>query len=414
MTTVARPKKHQAITVVLMGLLASIGLFAQTIRPDAITFLAQPVEPPTTARRYTVLHTFQGSDGAYPYGNLVRDSGGSLYGTTSNGGTANAGVIYKLETTGKYTVLYTFTGMNGALPNGLIRDSTGNLYGTTEIGGRAGAGVVYEFDTSGQETVLYSFTGGADGAQPYAGVFRDSAGNLYGTTEYGGTSGSYNCPSGCGVVYKLDATGHYTVLHSFTGGVAGGNTQAGVIRDSAGNLYGTTQYGGTVDQGVVYKVDTVGHEAVLHNFTGFPDGSHPHAGVIRDSEGNLYGTTVGGGAEGANAGVVYKLYAENESVLYSFGGNSTLLQPYTGVIRDSAGNLYGTTAYGGDLAECGGFGCGVVYKLDTTGTCTVLHSFTGAGGQYPTALIRDSKGNLYGTAQTGGKNNLGVVFKLAP
>jgi uncharacterized repeat protein (TIGR03803 family) len=156
---------------------------------------------------------------------------------------------------------------------------------------------VYKLDATGGYTVLYNFTGGADGSQPGAGVIRDSAGDLYGTTTRGGSAG-------WGVVYKLDATGHETVLHSFTGGADGGNPTAGVIRDSAANLYGTTGGGGSAGQGVVYKLDTTGHETVLHSFTG-ADGAGPSAGVIRDSAGRLYGATEYGGTNGF--GVVFRI-----------------------------------------------------------------------------------------------------------
>ena len=177
----------------------------------------------------------------------------------------------------------------GASPYaGVIRDSAGNLYGTTFGGGTAGRGVVYKLDTAGHETVLYSFTGGADGGDPYAGVIRDSAGDLYGTTFGGGAAGA-------GVVYKLDPADHETVLYSFTGGADGGNPYAGVIPDSAGDLYGTTFGGGAAGAGVVYKLDPADHETVLYSFTGGADGGNPYAGVIPDSAGNLYGTTYGGG-----------------------------------------------------------------------------------------------------------------------
>src|ERR1039458_2139898 len=199
----------------------------------------------------TVLHNFNPSAprGQYPYAGVIRDSAGNLYGTTWAGGTGGAGVVYKLDpaiqTPGGWleTVLYSFTGgADGGYPNaGVIRDSAGNLYGTTTYGGSgegsAGSGVVYKLDTAGQETVLYTFTGGADGSQPAAGVIRDAAGNLYGTTPYGGTGGA-------GVVYKLDTSGHETVLYSFTGGGDGGNPGGRVICDSARNFFGTTWVGG--------------------------------------------------------------------------------------------------------------------------------------------------------------------------
>ena len=233
---------------------------------------------------------------------MIRDSAGNLYGTTSSGGAADFGVVYKIDTTGHETVLYSFTGgADGGHPlAGVIRDSAGNLYGTTETAGASdpGYGVVYKIDATGQETVLYSFIGGADGAYPVAGVIRDSAGNLYGTTESGGAADF-------GVVYKIDTTGHETVLYSFTGGADGGIPVAGVIRDSAGNLYGTTQSGGTSSAGVVYRIDTTGHETVLYSFTGGEDGGNPLSGVVVDPTGNLYGTTYSGGTH--NEGVVFKL-----------------------------------------------------------------------------------------------------------
>jgi uncharacterized repeat protein (TIGR03803 family) len=352
-----------------------------------------------TTGRQTVLHSFTGgADGGYPNAGVIGDSAGNLYGTTYGGGTTGKGVVYKLDVTGKETVLYSFpAGADGENPHaGVIGDSAGNLYGTTTSGGTPNAGVVYKVDSAGHETVLYTFTGGADGGYPYAGVIRDSAGNLYGTTNWGGTAGA-------GVVYLLDTTGHETVLYSFTGGADGG-VPNGVIRDPAGNLYGTTSGGGTANAGVVYKLDTTGQETVLYSFTGGADGGVPN-GVIRDSAGNLYGATSGGGT--ANAGAVYKLDTNgHETVLYSFTGGADGGQPVAGVIRDSAGNLYGATSSGGSAVPAGG----VVYMLDTTGHETVLYSF--AYGYGPSGVIRDSAGNLYGTTYGGGTANAGFVYKL--
>ena len=309
-------------------------------------------------------------------------------------------MLYKLDTAGRETVLYSFGGgADGWDPYaGVIRDSAGNLYGTTFAGGTAGKGVVYKLDTPGHETVLYSFTGGSDGGNPYAGVIRDSAGNLYGTTGFGGTAGS-------GVVYEVDAAGHYTMLYAFTGG-ADGNIPAGVVRDSAGNLYGTTYEGGTANQGVVYKLDTSGHQTVLYNFTGVADGSLPQSGVIADAAGNLYGTTAQGGT--TNAGVVYKLDAAGHyTVLYAFTGGADGGSPYAGVIGDPAGNLYGTTYIGGAAAS------GVVYKMDARGQETVLFSFAATDGKSPFAGVTgDSAGNLYGTTVNGGALDRGIVYKL--
>jgi uncharacterized repeat protein (TIGR03803 family) len=356
-----------------------------------------------TAGQETALYSFtNGADGGYTTAGVVRDSEGNLYGTTGYGGAANVGVVYYLDAAGHETVVYSFPGaVPGSYPDaGVMRDPTGNLYGTTYNGGAANAGVVYKLDTAGQ-TVLYTFTGLADGGGPYAGVIRDSPGNLYGTTAYGGT--------GFGVVYKLDTSGNETVLHTFAGSGDGAVPYAGVIGDSAGGLYGTTYLGGTAGAGAVYKLDAAGRESVLYSFTGAADGGYPYAGVIRDSSGNLYGTTISGGTR--ESGVVYMVdISGRETVLYSFTGGADGSYARAGVIRDAAGNLYGTTEYGGTA------GAGVVYKLDTSGNETVLHSFTGGadGGNPVAGVISDSAGNLYGTTQKGGPANAGVVYKLDP
>ena len=254
--------------------------------------------------------------------------------------------------------------------SGLVRDRDGNLYGTTIAGGNlsdcggAGCGVVFKVDPNGHETVLYSFTG-PDGANPYGNLLRDGAGNLYGTTNTGGASNA-------GVVFKVDATGHETVLYSFTGGADGANPFAGVIRDGAGNLYGTASGGGTSGNGVVFKVDPSGHETVLHNFAGGTDGNLPYAPLIADQRGNLYGTTFFGGT--GFFGVVFKIDPSGrETVLYNFTGFADGGTPSAGLLRDNQGNLYGTTNSGGDLNDqpcIGNYGCGVVFKLSVCRTAT--------------------------------------------
>lgn len=358
-----------------------------------------------------VLHSFRPAKGENPYSGLVRDASGSFYGTAYQGN-GNAGVVYKLDPTGHYTVLHAFgDAPDGNNPTGgVVLDSQGNIYGTTYFGGSTGfAGCVYKIDAAGNESVLYSFTGGADGSHPYAGLILDSAGNLYGTTAFGGDIS--NIPSGYGVVFKLDPSGTETVLYEFAGGNDGATPYAGLIRDATGNFYGTTFYGGSANAGVVFKLGPRGHETVLYTFTGGADGGNPNAGVIRDSAGNLYGTTEYGGVilgYPYNVGVVYKLdTAGNQTVLHTFSGEADGGYPLAGLTRDSSGNLYGATA--GAVG-----GAGVVYKLDTSGNFTSLYEFTGgAAGAYPYAApIRDAAGNLYGTAEQGGKYNDGVVFKL--
>jgi len=379
-----------SVTHKLAACLGLLWLFAATA-----TMLAQASE--------TVLHSFASPPrGAYSTASLLRDAAGNLYGTSSGGGSANAGVVFRVSASGQQTVLHTFTGgADGGNPDaGVVLDSAGNLYGTTYKGGTANAGVVFKLDSSGQLTVLHSFTGKPDGSNPTASVILDAAGNLYGTTTYGGVSDA-------GTVYTLDPAGNETVLYSFTGGEDGGDPSAGVIRDAAGNLYGTTSNGGRWTEGVVYELSPAGQRRVLYSFTGLGDGGYPYAGVVGDSAGNLYGTTNSGGAFGQ--GVVYEVSpAGQETVLYSFTGGADGGGPSAGVIRDSAGDLYGTT-YSGGAANMG-----VLYELTAGGQETVLHSFTGKpDGSYPYAgVIRDPAGNLYGTAYWGGTANLGAVFEL--
>jgi uncharacterized repeat protein (TIGR03803 family) len=258
-----------------------------------------------------------------------------------------------------FTVLYTFTSTaDGEQPDAsLIQDAAGNLYGTTQYGGtKGGFGTVFKLDTTGKESVLLSFAGTPDAEDPYSGLTRDKAGNLYGTTQYGGTGGGY------GTVFKPDANGKLTLLHSFAGTPDGVNPLAGLLRDAAGNLYGTTFYGGTNGgYGTVFKLNAKGKLTLLHSFAGMPDGVNPYSRLIRDSAGNFYGTTFYGGTLGY--GTVFKLDTAGKlTVLHSFNPSPDGAHPIAGLILDKAGNLYGATSDGGDLS-CGFSGCGTVFKL---------------------------------------------------
>jgi uncharacterized repeat protein (TIGR03803 family) len=269
----------------------------------------------------TVLYKFKGTpDGDSPEALLVEDKAGNLYGTTYEGGAEGLGAVLKIDTNGKEIILHSFAGPpdgggDGALSyQGVIRDAAGDLYGVTAGGGVYGAGVVYKV-AGGKETLLYSFTGGSDGGGPNSVLLADVNGNLYGTTQNGGSSTV--CDGGCGTVFRLSPDGGSwteTVLYSFCsvdGCVDGERPIAGpLVRDSAGNLYGTTYFGGTNDDGVVFKLDASGKETVLHSFTGGADGEFPYAGLVRDSSGNLYGTTQAGGARcytSYTCGVVFKI-----------------------------------------------------------------------------------------------------------
>jgi uncharacterized repeat protein (TIGR03803 family) len=348
------------------------------------------------AQTFKVLHTFHGKDGASPVGVLVRDESGNLYGTTGGGGTGKCsqegcGTAFKLNKYGKQVWLHSFQGVNGHGPYaGLLRDAAGNLFGTTLYGGETncvppeGCGTVFKLDETGSEKVLHKFTGVPDGYFPEALLVEDKAGNLYGTTYEGGADSQ-------GTVFKVDPSGRRTILHSFAGPPQGGGDGAfsyeGVIRDATGNLYGVTAKGGAYGAGVVYKLDTSRKETLLYSFSGGSDGGDPDSVLLFDSKGNLYGTTANGGTGcgGTGCGVVFKVSPQSggrwsETVLYTFCSLTNCADgesPGDSLIMDSGRNLYGTTYFGGASHNCNGVGCGTVFKLDATGKETVLHSFTG-------------------------------------
>jgi uncharacterized repeat protein (TIGR03803 family) len=347
---------------------------------------------------FAILHDFAGSptDGATPYAPLIQDSNGAFYGTTYMGGTSNAGTVFELDSTGKDTVLYNFTdGADGGYPyGGLARDSSGDLYGTTSAGGSYGVGTVFKVSGKNVETVLYSFSGGADGAVPYGGVILDSSGVLYGTTEGGGANGE-------GTVYKVDTTSNLeTVLHSFAGADGAFPEHESLMLDQSGNLYGTASEGGANWMGTVFKLDPAGNETTLYSFAGgTADGCYPAGGVTIDGSGNLYGTTNTCGTSGT--GVVWKIAPGGESLLYNFTNETDGGYPTAGVILDSSGNAYGVTSSGGT------FGFGALFEVSPGGTETVLHSFNaGSDGADPIGgILFNNYGDIYGTAQGSGSND---------
>jgi uncharacterized repeat protein (TIGR03803 family) len=370
------------------------------------------------AQTFTTIHSFSGSpDGSGPADGLTRGPNGSFFGTTESGGDFGAGTVFKLNREGQVHVLYSFCPVtncvgDGSAPFGsVVLDDSGNIYGTTFSAAVGLFGIVFKIDPQGNETVLHSFSGlpTSDGANPGGTLLRDPAGNLYGTTEGGGLLCSQSI-SGCGTIFKIDSSGKETILYRFTGGGDGGIPGAGVIRDAAGSLYGTTYVGGSAECGTVYKVSISGKETVLHSFNcSNGDGSGPLSGLIRDRRGALYGTTGSGGVFGQ--GTVFKVtLTGKETVLYSFGGGTTDgCQPYYGSLTfDEVGNLYGTTVF------CGTDNTGVVFRIDPSGNEIVLHSFTGgADGSNPYGgTLIDIDGNLYGMTFGGGDSNAGVIYKL--
>jgi uncharacterized repeat protein (TIGR03803 family) len=400
--------------------ISTIGLRATALVFGSLFAVASM--PIAQAQTFTVLYTFTGGgDGAGPNGSLIQDAAGNLYGTAFGGGdnskcifsgNTGCGTVFKLSPEGQLTVLHVFEGApdDGSFPLAqLVFDPAGNLYSTTQEGGTVNGGTVFKVDTGGKETVLHSFTGGRDGEEPDAGLVIDNAGNLYGSAVHGG-----NPRCDCGVVFGVDAAGKETVLHRFKP-FEGTYPESGVIRDASGNLYGTAVVGGNNNNGTVFKLGRHGVLTVLHEFNGGRSGYGP-MGVVRDSAGNLFGTTASGGRNGG-IGIVFKVTAAGkEKILHSFGLKNNGFAPYGTLVRDSAGNLYGTTFLGGTYDH------GAVFKLDLRGKETVLHSFTGgADGSEPFAgLLLDKSGNLYGTASLGGSNGCtnglgcGVVFKITP
>jgi len=312
-----------------------------------------------------------------------------------------------------YKVIHNFTrvGDDGASPyGGPILDASGNLYGTTYAGGEFGAGNVYRLSPAGDSwkySSLYNFFGEADGDGPAFGSLAVYDGALYGTTEGGGY---------LGVAFKVGATAtgwQEDVVHSFGHGTDGNEPVGGVVIDTAGNVYGTTLLGGVYGNGTVFQVTPAGVERVIYSFVGGSDAVNPAAGVTLDAEGNLYGTTSFGGAHGV--GAIYKLSPSGstwtESVLYSFKGLKDGENPVGGLILDAAGNLYGGTFDGGDN------GGGTVYELLPSGgswTLSVLYGFSGGFGGPYNKLTFDTDGNLYGATNGEGANGFGLVFKLTP
>ncbi len=394
---------------------------------------------PVAQAQFSTLYSFSGSDGANPQSVLITDTPGNLYGTTANGGSGNYGIVFKLGTSG-LTTLNAFSTTNtsaGLSPQaGLVMDGSGNLYGTTANGGTNSCGTVFKIAGATLQT-LYSFGCSTDGANPQAALTLDPTGTiLYGTTAYGGLNPRL---SGFGTVFTISTSGTgFQTLYTFTG-ADGANSTGTLILDSAGNLYGTTAYGGSYQAGNVFELTPPPQGSPqwsitqLYVFAGTTDGANPYAGVtpLLDANGNitaLFGTTVYGGSS-ASLGSIFKLTppsasgAWTKTILWAFTGGADGAKPYGGLILDPAGNLDGTTKLGG-LTSSGAVGAGTVFSLSPSSSAptgyslTTLHTFSVSDGANPYAgLYRDSLGNLYGTTLNGGSPSSGVasgtVFKIA-
>ncbi len=381
-----------------------------------------------------VLHKFVGTDGDGPMAALIADGAGNLYGTTFTGGDGSecflgkhygCGTVFELSKGGTETVLHAFAGdCDGAWPEGgVISDSQNNLYGTTNGGGackkRTGFGTVFKLAPGGAETVLYSFQGGSDGNAPFGNLISDANGNLIGATTAGGDMAGCD-GNGCGVVFEVSPAGDETVLYVFQGATDGSHPTGSLLMDSAGNLFGTTSggggssncFGGTAGCGTAFEIAPDGSKTILYSFQGGTDGCLSAAGLISDGAGNFYGTTEACGAAGY--GTVFKLTPDgSETILHSFQTGSDGEDPLAALVMDKSGNLYGTTP-GGGASGCKLRGsCGTVFEVTAKGGEKVLYAFHKVRGSYPTAgLLLGAHGDLYGTADGGGKGNHGVVFEV--
>lgn len=437
------------MTSPLQHILLSFTINLRRAAALAIGFaLATSIAPWARSQTFQVIHDFTGgADGAAPKAGLTMDGAGSLYGTASSGGIANDGygTVYRLKRSGSDWVcnpLYSFLETDGTSPRArVVFGPDGVLYGTTSTGGDGSncfgsCGTVFNLRPSlsacrsalcpWTDTVIYKFTVDPDGDRPgYGDVLFDRAGNIYGTTVYGGMGQCYGLS--CGVVYELTPSRSgwtESVLYSFSGASDGALPYNGVISDKAGNLYGTTAGGGTSNCGVVfqltYSAGSGWTEYVLHSFQCGNDGSFPYAGLIFDSLGNLYGATTSGGT--GNSGTVFELTPSGNTwayhLLYSFTGGGSFCGPWGTLAVDAAGNIYGTTYCGGE------FESGSVFKLTQTGggwTYASLYDFDGGGdGGYPISNVAfNTAGNLYGTANEGGTYacgglGCGVVWEITP
>lgn len=313
-----------------------------------------------------------------------------------------------------FNVMYSFTGgSDGGNPlDGLTLDGSGNLYATTYGGGSAALGAVVKMPKSGSETVLHSFIGGSDGAYPQGGLVRNKAGNFYGTTTGGGAFGQ-------GTIFGITPKGKEEVLYSFAGGSDGAVPQGGLTFDAAGNLYGTTSAGGVSGNGTVFKLTppTKGSkwtESILYSFGTGTDGTIPVAAVAFDKAGNIYSSTSAGGAYGY--GTIFELTPSgsswSETIIQNFADGDDGGVPYGGLIADKSGNFYGSATEGGTG------GGGTIFKLTPAGsawTFSVIYSNPGWGisGSFRN-LVLDASGNLYGTTHCDGAYNAGTVYELTP
>ena len=349
-----------------------------------------------SAQTFKTLHSFDGTDGASPSG-LVQATGGNLYGTTAAGGVSAVGTVFKIRPGGgPVKTLYSFNYLDGSYPEpGLVQAAGGNFYGTTTIGGANNSGTVFRITPSGSLTTLYSFcsqSGCTDGDMPQGGLVQATGGNLYGTTSQGGAA---TCSGGCGTVFRITPSGSLATLYGFcskSGCHDGSDPRSGLVQGTNGNFYGTTARGGAHKYGTIFKITPSGSLTTLYSFcsqSSCTDGFDPGA-LVQATDGNLYGTTTSGGANttdcgGFGCGTIFKITPSGSlTTLYSFCSQSSCTDgasPDLGLVQATDGNLYGTTGAGGaNMTDCFGSSCGTFFKITPSGTLTTLYSFCTQSG----------------------------------
>jgi uncharacterized repeat protein (TIGR03803 family) len=353
----------------------------------------------------TTLHPFVASEGSAPLGNVVQGTDGLIYGTAKDGGANAGGTAFKMTTAGALTKIHDFGGPSAGYEpeSGLLQAGDGNLYGTTFWGGAAGNfGTIFKLTLAGARTTLHDFTD-ADGSAPWAKLVQLADGKLYGTTSRGGASH-------WGAAFSVTLAGSYALLHSFDGSDGLGPRDAAlVLRPADSMLYGMTEAGGT-GYGNAFKMTTAGAVTSIHAFT-LADGALPSDGLLLGTDGNFYGTTASGGTAVAQGNVVRITPAGAVTVLHEFnhtqGADDDGMYPMGGLVRATDGNLYGTTRAGGANTE------GNVFRISSAGTYATIHSFTGADGREPYGnLLQASDGKLYGTTYGGGAHGHGTIFAI--
>ena len=357
----------------------------------------------------SIVYSFTNApDGNYPVGGVIRGKDGSLYGTTSYGGTNGAGMLYQINRNGSgYRALRSFDAAGGSSPSGLIQGTNGLLYGTATVNGSNGVGAIFTINTNGTGYAQLHAFAHVDGAYPASGLFQGSNGVLYGVTAQGGISNA-------GTVFRMNLDGSgFQVLRQFTNSPDGADPAA-LVQGSDGTLYGSTVTGGAAGAGVIFRMSTNGNNyTILRSFTNSPDGADPEANLIIGKDGFLYGTTVFGGNVYAYGGTLFKLNTNGSGyvILHHFptiagdGSNPDSL------MQAADGSIYGVAA------NTGAFSGGMVFKLDTNGGYTVVYGFTNSppDGRNPvSALVDAGDGALYGTADNGGVYDHGAVFRLTP